>query len=150
MNLYRLVRRLTLPAAALWLMQALAVAQFASAGDYVETYVAKEANGLKMRLQLLKPLAQAPASGWLNSPEGAISDGEFSGSVDRPMKMVTKSGPVMLEAEKRGPISDARYQVENGTLTVCMLSIPAGSYRNVIEMAAPENYTLCATMKRKD
>jgi len=146
---YRLARRSVLPVAALWLAQTFAVAQVASADDFTETYVAKGPNGLRMKLQLVKPLSEVPASGWINSTDGAQSDGEFGGSVDRPMKMVTKPSPSVLEVEKRGAFSGARYQVENGRLTVCMLSIPAGSHSNVLEMAKPENYTLCAQMTRK-
>jgi hypothetical protein len=130
-------------------MQVFAAAQLAGAADLSESYVASGPNGLKMQLRLLKPLAEFPTSGWLNSAEGVAADGEFGGRVDRPLKMVTKAGPIVMVREKRGTISAGSYKVDGGILTVCMLSLAGGSYRNATEMAAPENYVLCAQMKRK-
>jgi hypothetical protein len=126
-----------------------AMAQGAKHAQFIETYEANAQGGLKMRLQLLKPLASLPATGWLNSADEAMADGKFGGSVKKPFQMTTKPDFVVLEAEKRGPVSGGRYIVENGVLTICMLSLAPGAYRNVLEMAAPENYTLCAAMQLK-
>jgi hypothetical protein len=126
-----------------------AVAQDSKKANFVETYEAKDRGGLKMRLELLKPLASFPQAGWLNSAEEPVADGRFGGSVKKPFQMITKPDFVVLEAEKRGVISGGRYSVENGVLTICMLSLASGTYRNALEMAAPENYTLCAPMKLK-
>jgi hypothetical protein len=115
----------------------------------VETYVAKGPNGLTMKLELFKPLAGFPSSGWLNSAKDRVADGTFGGSVKKPLQIVTKPDSVVLETDKRGDISSGRYFVEKGVLNVCMLSPAPRAYRNVIEMAVPENYTLCASMERK-
>jgi hypothetical protein len=115
----------------------------------VETYAAKGPNGLTMKLELFKPLAGFSSSGWLNSPKGVVADGTFGGSVKKPLQIVTKPDSVVLERDKRGDISAGRYFIENGVLNVCMLSPAPRAYRNVIEIAVPENYTLCAPMERK-
>jgi hypothetical protein len=124
------------------------VAQDSKNAKFVETYEAKDRGGLKMRLQLLKPLASLPQAGWLNSAEEPVADGRFGGSVKKPFQMITKPDFVVLEAEKRD-FSGGKYRVENGVLTICMLSLASGVYRNALEMTVPENYTLCAPMKLK-
>jgi hypothetical protein len=126
-----------------------AVAKEDRRAKFVETYEANDQGGLKMRLQLLKPLASLPPAGWLNSADEAEADGKFGGSVRKPFQMTTKPDFVVLESEKRGPVSGGRYRIEDGVLTICMLSLAPGSYSNVLEMAVPENYTLCAPMKLK-
>ena len=126
-----------------------AVAQDSKSAKFVETYEAKARGGLKMRLQLLKPLASLPQAGWLNSAEVPVADGRFGGSVKEPFHITTKPGFIFLEAEKRGVVSGGRYKVEDGVLTICMLTLGSGVYKNALEMAAPENYTLCAPMKLK-
>jgi hypothetical protein len=123
------------------------VAKDAPQARYVETYVAKGGGGLKMRLQLLKPLASLPPAGWLNSADEEVADGRFGGSVKSPFSITTKPDFVAFEPEKRGTVSAGRYTVENGVLTICMWSPAPGSYSNTAELAAPTNYTLCAPMK---
>src|SRR5262245_32407453 len=61
--------------------QSIAEAQTPPKPSFVETYVAKGPGGLSMRLQLLKPLATLPPSGWMNSAEEAAADGKFGSSV---------------------------------------------------------------------
>src|SRR5688500_12977464 len=80
-----------------------AVAQDAKHANFVETYEANDRSGLKMRLQLIKPLASLPPGGWLNSADEAEADGKFGGSVKKPFQMITKPDFVVLESEKRGP-----------------------------------------------
>jgi hypothetical protein len=124
-------------------------AQDVTRARYLETYVASGQNGLRMKLRLLKPLASLPPTGWLNSADEAVADGKFGGSVRKPLRISTKPGFVAFESEKRGARAAGRYSIENGVLTVCMLSIPPGAYSNVTEMTVPENYTQCAPMKLK-
>jgi len=126
-----------------------AMAEDAKRAKFIETYEANEPGGLKMRLQLLRPLTSFPPTGWLNSADEAVADGKFGGSVKKPFQMITKPDFIVFEAENRGPASGGKYRVENGVLTICMVSLTSGVYRNALEMTAPENYTLCAPMKLK-